>query len=207
MKKITTIITILFLLSFAAFAGASGTETHRVTITTDVGIVIPAFQFSFSGGMLDTADAVTTNSGAKGYGEEDFNEFATDNAAVEVADISVNGLDLLFTARLANTAKCNNSYTLRFLAGGFDVYRNGVPGKLNPSSDPKITISPDIASLQGLTVTSVSPDTIRVTFNGSDCVIGEIASFNVKYSPDASLDPTEGGFYYADISLEISSDY
>lgn len=207
MKKLTVIVTVLFLLSFAAFAGVTGTETHKVTITTDVGTVIPAFQFAFSGGMLDSKGAVSTNPDAEVYSKGDFSELATDEAAVEVADISVSGLDLLFTARLANTAKCNNSYTLRFLAGGFDVYRNGVPGKLNPSSDPKITISPDVASLQGLTVTRVSSDTIRVTFNGSDCIIGDIATFNVKYSPDASLDPTEGGFYYADISLEISSDY
>ena len=207
MKKFTAIVTVLFLLSFAAFAGASGTETHKVTITTDVGTVIPAFQFMFSGGMLDSTGAVSTNPGAEIYSKGDFSELASDEAAVEVADISVTSLDLLFTARLANTAKCNNSYTLRFYAGGFDVYRNGVRGTLDPSSAPKVTISPDVASLQGLTVTTLSADSIRVTFNGSDCNTGDIATFNVKYSPDASLDPTEGGFYYADISLEISSDY
>ena len=194
LKKITTIITAILLLSFAAFAGSI--ESHTVRVSTEVATVMPAFQFEFTRGMLDPSGRVATTDGD--------GEFSTNETAVEVADISVTGLDLVFTARLANAAKCEKAYTLKFTAGGFDVMRNGTRGRLDPKSS---VISVKGVSLVGFIVETVSPDTIRLIFNGDDCEQCDIATFNVSYAPDASLDPTENGeFYYADISLEISSD-
>jgi hypothetical protein len=204
LKKITTVVISIFLLCFAAFASVS--EAHTIRITTDVSTVIPAFQFMFSSGMLDSSSPVVFNKEAKQFGQEDFDEYGTDSTLVEVADISLNKLDLLFVAKLANTAKCNNSYTLKFMAGGFDVLRNGERGKHNPR-EVAISINEDIASMGGLSVVQIADDTVRVTFTGEDCQIGDLASFAVSYDPDPSIDPSElDQFYYADISLEISSD-
>ena len=204
MKKITTVVIAIFLMCSAAFASIS--EAHTVRITTDVSTVIPAFQFMFSKGMLDSAAPVVFNREAKPFGQEDYEEYGSDSTIVEVADISVNKLDLLFIARLANTAKCYNSYTLRFFAGGFDVLRNGDRGKHNPKS-VAIDVSEEVESMGGIEVVKISDDAVRVTFTGEDCTIGDLASFAVTYDPDPSIDPSETEqFYYADISLEISSD-
>ena len=204
MKKITAVVISIFLLCFAAFASIS--EAHTIRITTDVSTVIPAFQFMFSKGMLDTGVPVVFNTEAKQFGEEDYDEYGTDSTIVEVADISVSKLDLLFVARLANAAKCNNSYTLRFTAGGFDVLRNGERGRHNPR-EVAISINEDLGSMGGLSVVIIAEDTVRVTFTGEDCQLCDLASFAVTYDPDPSIDPSEmDQFYYADISLEISSD-
>ena len=100
--------------------------------------------------MLNEPTAVlVTNADAEVISNSNYNEFASDDAAIEVADISRYNLNLLFTAKLANNAKSNEAYTLKFTAGGFNVTRNGEEGKLNPSSE-LVTVSNSLASLAGV---------------------------------------------------------
>ena len=188
-------------------AFSASTETHTIRIKSGVGYVDPAFQFEFTSGMLNTTAELITNSSAEIFKNTSYTEFGTDETATEVADISRNNLLLLFTAKLANKAKSNDSYTLKFNAGGFDVTRSEVPGKLNPSST-EIALAEDIASRGGINAAvSNAENSIHVTFNGTECTEGSLATFAVGYNADKTIDPMREGYYYTDISLEISSDF
>lgn len=205
MKK--AIIITLILIAAMSCAFSATTENHRIQIRSKVGYLDPAFQFEFTSGMLNTTTELITNSSAEIFKNTSYIEFGTNENAVEVADISRNNLLLQFTAKLANRAKSNDSYTLRFNAGGFEVTRAAVPGTLNPSST-EIALSEDIASRGGVKAEMANGDnTIRLTFNGTECNAGNLATFAVGYQADKTIDPMRGGYYYTDISLEISSDF
>ncbi len=205
MKK--AIIITLILIAAMSCAFSATTETHTMRIKAQVGLVDPAFQFEFTSGMLNTTAELITNSSAEIFKNTTYTEFGTNETATEVADISRNNLLLLFTAKLANKAKSTDSYTLRFNAGGFDVTRSEVPGKLNPSNT-EIALAEDIASRGGIDTTVSNVDnSIRLTFNGTECTEGALATFAVGYQADRTIDPMREGYYYTDISLEISSDF
>lgn len=206
MRKAIIIIT-LILVAAMSCAFSATTDTHSIRLKTRVGYVDPAFQFEFTSGMLNTTSDLITNSSAEIFKNTDYREFGTDETATEVADISRNNIRLLFTAILANRAKSIDSYTLRFNAGGFQVTRASVPGTLNPSST-ELALVDDIASRGGINATVANGDnTIRLTFNGSECTEGSLATFAVGYNADKTIDPMREGYYYTDISLEISSDF
>lgn len=205
MKK--AIIITLILIAAMSCAFSATTETHKIQIKSKVGYLDPAFQFEFTNGMLNTTTELITNSSAEIFKNTSYIEFGTNENAVEVADISRQNLSLLFTAKLANKAKSTDSYTLRFIAGGFNVTRAAVPGTLNPSST-EIALAEDIASRGGIaTEVSNAENSIRLTFNGAECTEGALATFAVNYLADKTIDPMREGYYYTDISLEISSDF
>ena len=206
MKKAIIIIT-LILITAMACAFSATTETHVIRIRSRVDMLDPAFQFEFTSGMLNTTADLVTNASAEIFKNTSYTEFGTDETATEVADISRNNIRLLFTAKLANRAKSTDSYTLKFNAGGFQVTRASVPGTLNPSST-EIALAEDIASRGGI-VTAVSngDNSIHLTFNGTECTEGNLATFAVGYNADKTIDPMREGYYYTDISLEISSDF
>ncbi len=201
------IIIALILIAAMSCTFSVSTETHTVRIKSRVSCIDPAFQFEFTSGMLNTTTELITNSSAEIFKNTAYTEFGTDETATEVADISRNNLLLQFTAKLANKAKSTDSYTLKFIAGGFDVTRATVPGKLNPSTT-EINLADDIASRGGISAqVSNSENSIRLTFNGNECTEGSLATFAVGYQADKTIDPMREGYYYTDISLEISSDF
>lgn len=205
MKK--AIIITLILIAAMSCAFSASTETHSIRLKTRVGYVDPAFQFEFTSGMLNTTTELVTNSSAEIFKNTAYTEFGTDETATEVADISRNNIMLLFTARLANKAKSTDSYTLRFNAGGFNVTRSEVPGKLNPSST-EISLAEDLVARGGIEAAmSNAENTVQLTFNGTECTEGALATFAVGYQADKTIDPMREGYYYTDISLEISSDF
>jgi hypothetical protein len=205
MKKAVIITLILIAALGCAFSATK--DTHSIRLKTLVGYVDPAFQFEFTSGMLNTTSDLITNASAEIFRNTDYREFGTDETATEVADISRNNIRLLFTAKLANKAKSTDSYTLRFNAGGFQVTRSDVPGTLNPSIT-EVALAEDIASRGGINAAVANGDnTIRLTFNGTECTEGNLATFNVGYNADKTIDPMREGYYYTDISLEISSDF
>ena len=201
------IIITLILIAAMSCAFSANAETHKIQIKSNVGYLDPAFQFEFTRGMLNTTTDLITNASAEIFKNTAYTEFGTDETAIEVADISRNNLSLLFTAKLANRAKSTDAYTLRFNASGFQVTRASVPGVLNPSTT-EVALAEDIASRGGI-VTAVSngDNSIRVTFNGNECTEGALATFAVGYQADRTIDPMREGYYYTDISLEISSDF
>ena len=205
MRKAITITLILIAAMSCAFSAT--TEAHSIRLKTMVGFVDPAFQFEFTSGMLNTTTELITNSSAEIFKNTEYTEFGTNETAIEVADISRNNIRLLFTAMLANKAKSTDSYTLKFNAGSFNVTRASVQGTLNPSST-EIALADDIASRGGIdTAVSNAENSIRLTFNGAECTEGALATFAVGYNADKTIDPMREGYYYTDISLEISSDF
>ncbi len=207
MKK-AIIISLILIAALSCAFGTSG-ETHRIEIKSHVGYVAPAFQMEFTSGWLNEPTVeLITNSDAEIFSNTNYTEFGTNDTAIEVADISRYNLSLLFTAKLANNAKSNDAFTLKFTAGGFDVTRNGEDGKLNPSSE-LLTVSDRIDSLAGLSarVVNETENSIQFTFNGDLCEEGDLASFQVGYTADKTIDPMKDGYYYTDIALEISSDF
>lgn len=205
MKK--AIIVTLILIAAMSCAFSSATETHKIQIKSQVGYVNPAFQFEFTSGMLNTTTELITNASADVFKNTDYTEFGTDETAIEVADISRNNIRLLFTAKLANRAKSYDSYTLKFNAGGFQVTRASVPGTLNPSTT-EIALAEDIASRGGVNAAVANAEnSVRLTFSGTECTAGNLATFAVGYQADKTIDPMREGYYYTDISLEISSDF
>ena len=205
MKRLLLVLTLIIGLAAPLFA--EGVEVHSVRVATSVAPVAPSFQFEFTSGMLNTTAELITNSSAEIYKNTNYSEFGTNETAVEVADISRNNIRLLFTAKLANRAKSNDSYTLRFIAGGFDVTRASVPGTLDPSAR-EVGLAEDLAARGGVSaVVSNSEDSVRLTFNGSECAEGDLATFAVSYNADRTIDSVKDGYYYTDISLEISSDF
>ena len=207
MKK--AIIISLILIAALSCAFSSSDEIHRITVKSNVGYVAPAFQMEFTSGWLNEPTVqLITNADAEVFSNTNYSEFGTNDSAIEVADISRYNLSLLFTAILANKAKSNDSYTLKFTAGGFDVTRNEVPGKLNPSTE-EVAVSNNIAAVAGIDADVIddAKNTVQINFNGTNCEEGAIATFQVGYTADKTIDPMRDGYYYTDISLEISSDF
>lgn len=201
------IIISLILVAAMSCAFSATTETHTIRIRSSVGYVDPAFQFEFTSGMLNTTTELITNASAEIFKNTSYTEFGTNETATEVADISRNNIRLMFTAKLANNAKSLDSYTLRFNAGGFNVTRADVPGTLNPSST-ELALAEDLADRGGVSaVVSNGDNSIQLTFNGTECTEGDLATFAVGYQADKTIDPMREGYYYTDISLEISSDF
>ena len=199
MKKAILFALIMFVSVACVFSSIS-IDRHSVQLHTTVGMKTPAFLFEFTSGMATgIAVAADVDSGVDTYGTED--------TAISVADISRKNLDLLFTVKLANKAKCIESYSLSFRAGSFAVTRNGVPGILAPDRTPVVAASSDIDSRLGVTATDVVEDGLKLRFNGTNCTEGSLATYHVRYTADGSIDDNEENeFYYADISLIITSD-
>ena len=207
MKKSTLLILFLIQVMFCVFSTSN--ETHTITLKSQVKYLAPSFQLEFTSGMLNEPTmALIANADAEVFGNTNYAEFGTNETAIEVADISRYNLNLLFTAKLANKAKTNDSFTLKFTAGGFDVTRNGEDGKLDPSSE-LLTVSDRLDSLTGLTagVVNDTENSVQISFNGRECEEGDLATFQVGYTADKTIDPMRDGYYYTDISLEISSDF
>ncbi|MBR1583211.1 MAG: hypothetical protein IJ663_05660 [Spirochaetales bacterium] len=197
MKKVLFILFLTFLIMPLAFAD-SPVEVHRITIKATVLPVKPIFQLGFTSGMLDPDSMTVVTAKEQGTDQE-----STRPPIVFVPDIKLNDLNLLFTARLANEAKCYGNYTLTFEAGNFEVQRNGVSGVLSPSSQD-LKVSEDFMSRGGVETELIQANSMQISFNGSRCTAGELATFEVVYLADSELDPAT---YYTDISLEVSSNF
>lgn len=206
MKKLSIVLFILVVACSSIFS-ATLKESHDIRLKTNVSGTTPAFQFEFTSGMrfpsLDT-DIRTNKTGTEYNPNVSYTEYGTEETAIEVEDISRNDLNLVFTVYLANKAKSNNTYKLSLNAGGFAVTRFEVPGTVDPKG---VTIIPasDIDARIGVSAGSiVEGSSIDMRFNGTECHAGKLATFEVFYQKDGTIDPSLDG-YYANITLEISS--
>jgi hypothetical protein len=100
-------------------------------------------------------------------------------------------------------ARCFGSYTLKLTAGDFIVTKTDGIENISPTGI-EATIATDVASRHGVDAQLAEGNEINVSFTGVNCVPGDLAVFNVRYPqvPDALPD-----IYYADISLEVSSNF
>ena len=197
MKKVLAILTILMVLISSVYAI---TELHTIKVKSNIPATTPAFQLEFTSGMATGIIVVTdADSGVNPYG--------TEETAIDVANIARNDLDLLFTVKLANKAKCKDIFDIQFTAGPFAVRRSGQPGYLNPNENPVLAAASDIADRQGVIASDISNGTLKLRFNGTDCTTGNLATFRVQFTADPSIDDNrEGEYYYADICLEITAE-
>ena len=197
MKKLLTILAILMVLIGSVYAT---TELHTIRIKSIIPVTTPAFKLEFTSGMA-TGISVSTDV------DSDVNEYGTEDTAIIVADISQKNLDLLFTVKLANEAKCTDIFNIQFTAGPFAVRRNGQPGYLNPDENPVLAAAADIADRVGVRATDIENGTLKLRFNGADCTTGNLATFRVQFSADSTIDDNnEGEYYYADICLEVTAE-
>lgn len=207
MKK-AILVALILVVSVACVFSSISVERHSVRLKTTIDVSAPAFQFEFTSGMLDPYNVVVANAGAEQYDpNKNYNEYGSETTAIRVADIAKENLDFLFTVKLANKAKCKEIYTLQFSAGSFAVTREGQPGTLDPDDNQVVEASSDISSRLGVTATDVSGTGLKLRFNGTNCTEGSLATYRVRYTADATIDDNaEHEYYYADISLIITSE-
>ena len=197
MRKVLAVLLLTFIvlpLAFADYVVGVGS----ITVVTKAVKVAPVFQFEFTSGMEDEKQVAVVTAGEQGVDQE-----ATKPPVVFIPDIKVNDLSLTFTAKLANEAKCYGSYTLTFMAGNFDVVRDGVSGVLSPSSS-ELKLADDFVARVGVEANELQSNSLQLSFNGGRCTSGSLAVFEVNYEADSELDPAT---YYADISLEVASNF
>ena len=195
MKKLTFII-ILTLLAVAAICAADY-ETHKITIASIVEEVLPTFQFELTSGMLEEQDATVLE---LNQGSED----SENRRVIYVPDINKNDLDLTFTAKLSNEARCQSSFTLKLTAGDFIVTKLSGVENLSPSG-VEAAVATDVASRHGVDAQlSGDGNEVSISFSGASCIPGDLATFTVRYPSDPDILPD---IYYTDISLEVSSNF
>ena len=195
MKKLTFII-ILTLLAVAAICAADY-ETHIIRIASIVEEVLPTFQFELTSGMLEEQDATVLE---LNQGSED----SENRRVIYVPDINKNDLDLTFTAKLSNEARCQGSFTLKLTAGDFVVTKLSGVENLSPSG-VEAAVANDVASRHGVDAQLTGDgNEVSISFSGASCTPGDLATFTVRYPSDPDILPD---IYYTDISLEVSSNF
>ena len=195
MKKLTFII-ILTLLAIAAIF-ATDKEVHTIRIASVVEEVLPTFQFELTSGMLEDQDATVLE---LNQGSED----SENRRVIYVPDINKNDLDLTFTAKLSNEARCQSSFTLKLTAGDFIVTKLSGVENLSPSG-VEAAVATDVASRHGVDAQlSGDGNEVNISFSGASCIPGDLATFTVRYPSDPDILPD---IYYTDISLEVSSNF
>ena len=195
MKKLTFII-ILTLLAIAVICAADK-EVHTIRIASIVEEVLPTFQFELTSGMLEEQDATVLelNQGS---------ENSENRRVIYVPDINKNDLDLTFTAKLSNEARCQGSFTLKLTAGDFIVTKLSGVENLSPSG-VEAAVANDVASRHGVDAQLTGDgNEVNISFSGASCTPGDLATFTVRYPSDPDILPD---IYYTDISLEVSSNF
>lgn len=227
MKKVLTILVVLALVCGAVFA--VDTETHRVTLQTTIGEVLPVFQLvraAYTGTATDgtavTATAETTNTtggiNANGVTEDGIRFF--DGAdyeltELEVGDLSKYDVDVTFNVKVSNAAKSVRTFTLTFEAGDFSVSRNnktdGANGK-HAATTKEITAAGQLTGVKS-SVSDTNDQIMLAVFNGTTLVPGQtgtvLGTYHVVYPADSTIDPSVGNSttatYTADITLTITT--
>ena len=195
MKKLTFIIILTLLAVATIFAVDS--EIHTITIASIVEEVLPTFQFELTSGMLEEQDATVLE---LNQGSED----SENRRVIYVPDINKNDLDLTFTAKLSNEARCQGSFTLKLTAGDFVVTKLSGVENLSPSG-VEAAVANDVASRHGVDAQITGDgNEVSISFSGASCTPGDLATFTVRYPSDPDILPD---IYYTDISLEVSSNF
>jgi len=227
MKKAITILAVLIVLVGAVFAADGATETHTIRLKTDVIGDVPAFRLSYTSGAKSNEATSSTNKTPTAYDSKNAASYGYDVQAdasiyndVEVADISKNNLNVTFTASIVNEAKQVEDYLLVFTAGPFDAKANGKSHPVNPAT-ATATVNPNLLSERKGITTEDAPAGVAANtdagdgslksgfglhFNGTTCVAGAVGTFNVTYTKDPAVDPTDGqNLYMANIKMEVVS--
>ncbi len=221
MKKVLTILVVLALVCGAVFAAE--TETHKITLKTTIGEVLPVFQLvraayasTATDGTAVTADSETTNTtggiNANGIVEDgkrfrDTAEYVLTD--LEVGDLSKYDVDVTFTIQVSNAAKSVRVFTLTFEAGDFSVSRSRNV-ESHAATTTALSANENLVEASGVT-TEANGQVLTATFNGT--TLSEngtlLGTYNVVYPADPTIDPSVGNTtnatYTADITLTITT--
>lgn len=229
MKKVFAILLVLALVAGFAFAEVTGTDTHKLTVSSTVGEHLPAFQLRFTGRTInidaygnvtdkETGLTTVTNDGKvafvtasdPNYVDTYTTERNTLDAGWDLGDGKVHRATFyVYIVKDEDdyTARTKRTYTLTFSDGVFEEVKskgddyNG-DGKLSPV----IAAAPaDVASIDGITSSTAEGAVTTVKFSGSSCpeTDTEVASATYEWQGDKLIDM---GTYYADIVLTITQD-
>ena len=221
MKKVLTILVVLALVCGAVFAVE--TETHKITLKTTIGEVLPVFQLvreaytgtATDGSAVNAAEDITnTENGINENGivEDgirfvDAAEYALDD--LEVGDLSKYDVDVTFNVRISNAAKSVRVFTLTFDAGAFSVSRNKTVGS-QAATTTALSANTNLVAASGV-IAAANGQVLTATFNGT--TLSEngtlLGTYNVVYPADSTIDPSFGNTteatYTADITLTITT--
>ena len=223
MKKVLAIFVVLALVCGAVFA--VDTETHKITLRTTIGEVLPVFQLvreAYAGTATDgtavaaTAETTNTTGGINANGVvEDGIRFVDaadyELAELEVGDLSKYDVAVDFTIKVSNAAKSVRTFTLTFNAGDFSVSRNKVVGP-QAATTKTLTANDALVAADGVT-TSAADQVLTAVFNGTTLTPGNtgtvLGTYSVVYPKDSRIDPSVGNettaTYTADITLTITT--
>ena len=194
MKKVIAILTILVIATVALFAAS---ETHTIKITVDIATVTPAFQL-FIGN-----DAVVTNNGNTPTSFTDDASYAP-NAQGNGYDTGWDGFNasrsVSVTARVANAAQIEQTYTLSFGDGVFTVER---AGSNSTTHAPSISVAASNNQVPtGITSITIDNEDAAVVFSGAQCTAGtNLVTATYTYSADTTIVP---GTYSANIVMTVT---
>ena len=213
MKKLIAILTIAIVLVSVVFADG---ETHKLTVSTTVGEVIPSFQLRYGANGVYTNNTADSNSITnKTYnGQLDMttpNEFSVADAIDLNQDIAVGDVTADFYAVLAIGGKQNNKvYTLSFSAGAFDTTHNGAAdatactysciNNIVGTTKQNVVVS---NALTGVELSAGNTKSCTITMKGTAAEEKiDLVKFTAKWSRNEDVDV---GTYTADVILTITS--
>ena len=194
MKKVIAILTILVIATVALFAAS---ETHTIKITVDIATVTPAFQL-FIGN-----DSVVTNNGNPPVPFTNNAPYAP-NAQGAGYDTGWDGFNasrsVSVTARVANAAQIEQTYTLSFSDGVFTVVR---AGSNSTTHAPSISVAQSNNQVPtGITSITIDHEDAAVVFSGAQCTSGtNLVTATYTYSADTTIVP---GTYSANIVMTVT---
>jgi len=172
-------------------------ETHSIWLVSVVEPQDPAFQLSLG--------TLFTNEGGSPFAENaEYPTPGTDLRA-QVQNLATGDIDVTLHFLLANSAKTRRSYTIEFKPTAFSVKKSGQDASVGYSTDSDKTYLQVKGTLQGVSVTQVSPFKAKLTFTGATCSANSIlADFHLFYPKDSGIDPNADG-YTMRMSLEIAT--
>ena len=198
MKKILAILTVLILTAGIMFADPSqATGTAAIDITASVGELVPAFQ------LLYKTNA--TNEAEMPFGTGSSYSLPAISTGL---DISKEDVTAEFYAVIAQGARQNAEYFLKFEAGAFNTTSNKVS---NPTVCTESTLVDSIdqqyygalAASDISSVTGSNSQSAKIIFSGA--IIAEqvrLLKFVATWTKDTTIDV---GTYSADVTMTVSS--
>ena len=191
MKKLITILAILVLAAAAIFATS---ESHTIKITVNLAATTPAFQLVYGDAVTNTGKATF---GTKPSYTADNNEAGY---ATGITDFTTSK-SVSVTARIANAAQIQKTYTLSFGDGVFTVVRGG---SNETEHAPTISVAASNNQLPtGIDSITIDDEEAAVEFNGAQCTANtNLVTATYTYGADTTIAP---GTYSADITMTVST--
>lgn len=218
MKKVIAILAIMIVLVGVVFAATGDAETHTIRLKTKVAGDDPVFALSAS---YINASSVETTTSTNSDGVEFKNGKAYTGAKeIEVADLSKSDVTVTFVSYLRNQAKSNDTFTISFVPGPFNVKKldasnNRIDAQVFAANNADVSAKG--ANATGYTVGDLAVSTTNnqiaysntVAFTGAQVAATNnvLATYSVTYAKDPQIAQnlaSEAAYYYADCIMTVT---